>query len=197
MNSNAGCRTCNFRDCALEKSVAHCVDCADYPCKMYRKWQSAAKFLPHVREAASSMEAIKRDSVDLWLAAQKKRWSCPDCGAPAEGIVSAALERLSGATCSRCCSSGNFVRLIGVRVLEVFHVAAEWSGSCHIAFGHDQFRRNGRSFRDNLPAVKGVIATEPTRLPLRRQIPAQGKTEFIFESIRDLIEKAIKSRPPI
>lgn len=78
----AGCRTCRFRDCALEKSVAHCVDCGDYPCKMYSKWQLAAKFLPHVREAASSLEAIKRDGVDPWLAAQKKRWSCPDCDSP-------------------------------------------------------------------------------------------------------------------
>jgi hypothetical protein len=49
---------------------------------MYSKWQSVAKFLPHSREAASSLEAIKRDGVDPWLAAQKKRWSCPDCGSP-------------------------------------------------------------------------------------------------------------------
>ena len=39
-------------------------------------------FVPHSREAASSLEAIKRDGVASWLAAQKKRWSCPDCGSP-------------------------------------------------------------------------------------------------------------------
>lgn len=77
----AGCRTCSFRDCATNKGVAHCIDCADYPCKMFAKWQAAGKFLPHVREAASSLAAIKRDGIDSWLAAQKKRWSCPDCGA--------------------------------------------------------------------------------------------------------------------
>jgi ribosomal protein L37AE/L43A len=49
---------------------------------MYGKWQSAAKFLPHVRGAVSSLEAIKRDGVDSWLTAQKKRWSCPNCGTP-------------------------------------------------------------------------------------------------------------------
>jgi hypothetical protein len=84
----AGCRMCSFRDCALEKGVAHCVDCADYPCKMYAKWQSAAMFLPHVREAAFSLEAIKRDGVDAWLAAQKKRWSCPYCGTPCSWYAS-------------------------------------------------------------------------------------------------------------
>lgn len=79
-----GCRVCSFRDCTVEKGVAHCVDCVDYPCKMYAKWQTAEKFLPHVREASASLAAIKRDGVDTWLAAQKKRWSCPYCGASEE-----------------------------------------------------------------------------------------------------------------
>ena len=79
---SAGCSICTLRRCAREKALAHCIDCADYPCGMYRNWQSAARFLPHAREALSNLEAIKRDGVDPWLAAQKKRWSCPDCGAP-------------------------------------------------------------------------------------------------------------------
>jgi hypothetical protein len=78
----AGCRTCSLRDCAIKKGVEHCIDCTDYPCKMYSKWQSASKILPHVREAAISLEAIKCDGAGPWLAAQKKRWSCPDCGSP-------------------------------------------------------------------------------------------------------------------
>jgi hypothetical protein len=78
----AGCSTCSLRRCAREKGVAHCIDCADYPCKMYSNWQSVAKFLPHTHEAAPSLEAIKRDGVAPWLAMQKKRWSCPDCGSP-------------------------------------------------------------------------------------------------------------------
>jgi predicted amidophosphoribosyltransferase len=76
----AGCKLCSLRPCALEKGVEHCIDCVDYPCKMYRKWNSMAKFLPHIGEALSSLELIKRDGVDPWLAAQKKRWSCPSCG---------------------------------------------------------------------------------------------------------------------
>ena len=40
----AGCSTCSLRHCAREKGVAHCIDCTDYPCKIYSKWQSAAKF---------------------------------------------------------------------------------------------------------------------------------------------------------
>jgi hypothetical protein len=76
----AGCATCSLRHCAREKRVERCVSCADYPCKMYSKWQSVAKLLPHISGAASSLEAIKRDGLDPWLAAQQRRWSCPDCG---------------------------------------------------------------------------------------------------------------------
>ena len=81
-NIYAGCSICSLRQCAREKSIAHCCDCADYPCKRYSNWQFAAKFLPHVRNAVSSLTAIKRDGVDSWLVAQKNRWSCPNCGAP-------------------------------------------------------------------------------------------------------------------
>lgn len=78
----AGCGTCSLRHCAREKGVEHCVCCADYPCKMYSKWQSVTKFLPHSSGAASSLAAIKRDGIGPWLADQKKHWSCPDCGSP-------------------------------------------------------------------------------------------------------------------
>lgn len=78
----AGCATCPLRRCAREKGVGHCVDCASYPCEPYRRWQSVAKFLPHSGEAAASLEAIRRDGADPWLASRKKRWSCPACGSP-------------------------------------------------------------------------------------------------------------------
>ena len=77
----AGCRVCMFRDCAVEKGVAHCIDCPEYPCRAYDKWQYAAKLLPHVRESVANLETIRRDGVDAWLAAQEKRWACPECGA--------------------------------------------------------------------------------------------------------------------
>jgi hypothetical protein len=76
-----GCRTCTMRDCAVAKSVGHCSECSEYPCKLCANWQSASKLLPHVREAAMSLEAIRKGGVDSWLAAQKTRWSCPSCGA--------------------------------------------------------------------------------------------------------------------
>jgi len=79
-NVYAGCSICSLRDCAREKNVEHCIDCTDYPCARYSKWQSTAKLLPHTHESASSLETIRRDGIDRWLDAQKKRWLCPDCG---------------------------------------------------------------------------------------------------------------------
>ncbi|MBN2040864.1 MAG: DUF3795 domain-containing protein [Spirochaetes bacterium] len=76
-----GYRMCILRPCAQEKGVEHCIDCVDYPCKIYSKWNSMAKSLPHIGEASASLELIKCEGVDHWIAGQKKRWSCPDCGA--------------------------------------------------------------------------------------------------------------------
>jgi hypothetical protein len=79
-NVYAGCKACGLRRCAREKGVERCSDCADYPCKSYRKWQTAAKLLPHLQTASASLKNIKFDGVDHWLDVQEKRWSCPDCG---------------------------------------------------------------------------------------------------------------------
>jgi len=78
----AGCSTCSIRRCAREKGVAHCVECADYPCGMYSKWQGAASIVPHVAEAPESLKSIRQNGLEVWLEAQKKRWACPRCGTP-------------------------------------------------------------------------------------------------------------------
>jgi hypothetical protein len=91
-----GCRICILRSCTREKGVGYCIDCPDYPCKNYRKWQGAAKFLPHIHEAEASLDAIKCDGVDRWLDSQKKEWSCPSCGTPFSWYAS---------ICSKCGSS--------------------------------------------------------------------------------------------
>jgi hypothetical protein len=106
----AGCRVCGFRDCAIRKGIAHCVECAEYPCKMYGKWQSAVRLLPHVSEAPPSLELIRREGFEVWVEAQKKRWSCPYCGEPFSWYARA---------CSQCgrSVSENAYRMGGVRRL--------------------------------------------------------------------------------
>lgn len=84
-----GCSTCGLRRCARKKKIEHCIDCADYPCKSYNRWQTVAKFLPHAHEAPLNLETIKREGVNYWLNAEKKHWECPDCGTPFSWYVTA------------------------------------------------------------------------------------------------------------
>lgn len=81
-NVYAGCRVCSFRDCARARRLEHCVECADYPCTAYGRWSSMKTLLPHIGEAPGSLEAIERDGVEAWAAAQDRRWACTSCGAP-------------------------------------------------------------------------------------------------------------------
>ena len=78
----AGCQVCTLRDCATAKGLGRCVDCAEYPCPSYASWQKAGTLLPHVREARVSLETIRREGLDAWLAAQRARWACRSCGSP-------------------------------------------------------------------------------------------------------------------
>ncbi len=77
----AGCRICKLRHCAIQRGVAHCVECKDYPCATYKGWQRSSRFLPHVAQSGRNLDVVRRDGVDQWLASQRKHWSCPQCAA--------------------------------------------------------------------------------------------------------------------
>ena len=79
----AGCSTCSLRRCAREKGIAHCVDCTDYPCKIYSKWQSVAKYLPHSREAVSKAQlfhGMHRSATSVAARSRQKRTRYPAGG---------------------------------------------------------------------------------------------------------------------
>ncbi len=75
------CRLCRIRSCAAVKAVAHCTDCAEYPCVTYRDIGKAVRLLPHVGSAPENLAEIGEKGVGDWLSGQARRWSCPDCGA--------------------------------------------------------------------------------------------------------------------
>ena len=104
----AGCRACPLRECAIQKGVAHCIDCAEYPCRLFNQWKMAGKLLPHINEISVNIAAIKRTGIETWFALQKARWSCPDCG---------TLFSWYARTCSECGRKlkKNAYRLKGLR----------------------------------------------------------------------------------
>ena len=69
---------CKFRICSKEKNLEFCCYCDEYPCDelnkfMHDKW-------PHHWTIKSNLEFIKKHSKEEWLKAQKKEWSCDNCG---------------------------------------------------------------------------------------------------------------------
>lgn len=70
---------CRFRRCAGEKELEFCGFCEEYPCGelaafMNDEW-------PHHHTIAANLEMIRKEGKEAWLAAKKKEWTCPGCGA--------------------------------------------------------------------------------------------------------------------
>ena len=78
-----GCRAdsentgCKIRTCAIARNVAHCGECADFPCKVLSEFASDG--VPHHSEVITGLKAVREMGAHAWLAAQKERFTCP-CG---------------------------------------------------------------------------------------------------------------------
>jgi hypothetical protein len=75
-----GCQACPIRKCAREKAISHCTNCDRYPCRLYKRWRSGSRILPHIGEVASNFANIQKMGIEAWFSLQKARWTCPDCG---------------------------------------------------------------------------------------------------------------------
>lgn len=73
------CRFCAIRTCAIDRKMEHCIECSDFPCKMYKARKKAEGLLPHLTLCQKNMESIKKAGVDQWLAEQEEQWQCPEC----------------------------------------------------------------------------------------------------------------------
>ncbi|MBP7735373.1 MAG: DUF3795 domain-containing protein [Spirochaetes bacterium] len=73
------CRVCKIRTCAIEKKMDHCIDCGDYPCKLFSDWQKMKALLPHLEQVPVNLESIKKNGVNRWLSEQDQYWKCPEC----------------------------------------------------------------------------------------------------------------------
>ncbi len=73
------CGKCKIRSCAQEKGIELCLDCKEYPCKIYEEGKAIVEQLPHLKANLSNMNFIKANGVNNWLDEQKKQWKCPQC----------------------------------------------------------------------------------------------------------------------
>lgn len=71
------CETkCTMATCAAGKGVEFCGDCAEYPCKDLKEFQSLA---PHRIELWKSHARRKEVGLETWYAEKIEHYSCPQC----------------------------------------------------------------------------------------------------------------------
>ncbi len=73
------CKNCLIRKCAIERKIAHCIDCGEYPCVKTRQMKKVEGLLPHVKGNRDNLERIRRAGPEKWLSEQEERWKCPHC----------------------------------------------------------------------------------------------------------------------
>lgn len=76
------CRACEIKKCARSRSVEHCSECSEYPCKIFLGMKDGEKVLPHIKSKQGNLEAIKESGIDRWLIEQEDKWKCPECQTP-------------------------------------------------------------------------------------------------------------------
>ena len=71
------CETmCFMAKCAAGKGVEFCGDCAEYPCKGLKEFQSLA---PHRIELWKNHARRKEAGLEKWYAEMIEHYSCPQC----------------------------------------------------------------------------------------------------------------------
>ncbi|KPK70022.1 hypothetical protein AMJ82_04235 [candidate division TA06 bacterium SM23_40] len=84
------CTSCDIKKCAEDEDVEFCFDCSEFPCKRLVAFKDDE--CAHHSIVLKNLEAIRERGLDDWLAEQKSRWSCPECG-----VGSAWYEKECGA----------------------------------------------------------------------------------------------------
>jgi len=67
---------CTMSRCAAAKGVDFCGECAEYPCRDLKAFQSE---MPHRIELWKSQARIKSAGYEKWYAEMTEHYSCPKC----------------------------------------------------------------------------------------------------------------------
>lgn len=71
------CSNCPMKDCCRQKGYESCAECADRPCPSLRDFSQQ---MPHRKAVAANLAKLAASGMDEFLARQKQRWTCPQCG---------------------------------------------------------------------------------------------------------------------
>ena len=71
-----------FRQCAAEKKVTWCFQCADFPCQRLRDFKDVHVFngISHHKHVIKDLQYMKKHGVEQWATEQERKGRCPQCG---------------------------------------------------------------------------------------------------------------------
>ena len=73
------CSKCKIKQCAQEQGVAFCSECDMYPCEKLQAFHNNGR--DYRLLASKNLDTIRDKGHGAWLKEQRKRWTCPTCGA--------------------------------------------------------------------------------------------------------------------
>jgi hypothetical protein len=75
------CRHCTIKRCEAQgHSNRFCFDCTKYPCRRLRRLDQRYQ-TKYGMSMLENLEAIRAFGIRTFVAREKIRWACPDCGA--------------------------------------------------------------------------------------------------------------------
>ena len=70
---------CKKRDCALEKGLQHCGECAKLSCTLRKPLEK--RYIQNYQiDLAENCRQIKLLGAEGWIESQRKKYTCPNCG---------------------------------------------------------------------------------------------------------------------
>lgn len=72
------CIDCEIKHCAEKQKVEFCFVCDEFPCSRITEFRNDE--CAHHSVVLKNLRIIKENSLENWLAEQKQRWLCSNCG---------------------------------------------------------------------------------------------------------------------
>lgn len=78
-NKPKSCRNCRIKDCISSRYYTYCSECDDYPCTLIKNLDRSYR-TRYTESLIDNLSEISKKGADCFIEAQKKKYTCPDCG---------------------------------------------------------------------------------------------------------------------
>lgn len=78
------CQLCpnGFRECAKDRGLTWCYECGEFPCQRLEAFLDShyENGISHHASAIANLKRMKEVGVSAWVAEEKAKATCPQCG---------------------------------------------------------------------------------------------------------------------